>query len=334
MATISDVAKKAGVSVATVSRLLNGTAYVNQDTSDKINKAIKELNYRTNRIAQTLYTKKSLNIAMVVNDISNPITATYVKGVESVSEEYNYNFILCCTNFELEKEKKYISSLVEKQIDGIIISPCGSSNEHIKEAVAADVPIVFITRRLHEIDADFIKFDDIDGGFQLTEHLVACGYKEIFAIGRDVYDVNHKNRLQGYFEVLSNAGLPVNDDYCYFGNASMQSGYEAMTCFVDKYSRVPQAVYATTSMIAAGVIQYCKDHSILIPQDMGLVSFESFMDFNGIIEPEITYYDIPIFKLGTVAAEVLFDKINKKVTESQQIILRGEVKTLKSTRHL
>lgn len=105
MATMHDVAVRAGVSVATVSRLLNGTAFVNKETSDRINKAIQELNYRPNRIAQTLNTKRSLNIAMVVNDISNPITATYVKGAETVSRECNYNFILCCTNFDIGTEK-------------------------------------------------------------------------------------------------------------------------------------------------------------------------------------------------------------------------------------
>ncbi len=332
MATINDVAKLAGVSVATVSRLINDSAYVNKDTSEKIYAAIKELNYRPNRIAQTLNTKKSLNIAMIVNDISNPITATYVKGVETVSSQYNYNFILCCTNFDIDKEKKSVESLVEKQVDGIIISPCGASEEHVKEAFDAGVPIVFITRRLSGVDADYIKFDDYDGGLQLTKHLVDCGYTDIYAIGRDIYDTNYNNRLLGFREVTTAAGLKCGSSCCYFADASMESGYNAMKAYVETKGKIPEAVYATTSMIAAGVIKFCRENNIVIPDDMGLVSFESFMEFNSIIDPLITYYDIPIFKLGTTAAEMLFDRIHRK-DMPKRIILDGCIKIGNSTKN-
>lgn len=331
MATMHDVAVRAGVSVATVSRLLNGTAFVNKETSDRINKAIQELNYRPNRIAQTLNTKRSLNIAMVVNDISNPITATYVKGAETVSRECNYNFILCCTNFDIETEKKYINSLVEKQVDGIIISPCGVSEAHIKEAVSSGIPVVFITRRLHGIDADYIKFDDIDGGYKITRHLIDYGYKKICAIGREVYDVNYKNRLLGYKQAMEESGLIFSDSDCFYGDASMSSGYDAMRFFVEQNGRNPDAVYAATSMIAAGVIQYCNEKAIKIPEDIALASFESFMEFNSIIKPRVTYYDVPIFQLGYKAAETLFDKIKTKRRENKQIILGGEVEIERST---
>lgn len=331
MATINDVAKLAGVSVATVSRLLNDTAFVNKDTSEKVYAAIKELNYRPNRIAQSLNTKKSLNIAMIVNDISNPITATYVKGVESVSGLYNYNFILCCTDFDIDKEKKFVQSLVEKQIDGIIMSPCGVSDEHVREAVNAGIPIVFITRRLHGINADYIKFDDYDGGYQLTKFLVDIGYTDIFAIGRDIYDTDYKNRLKGFYEVLTASGLTCDPSSCRFGDASMKSGYDAMNSYVEENGRLPEAVYATTGMIAAGVIKYCREKKISIPDEIGLVSFESFMEFTPIIDPSVTHYGIPIFELGTVAAEVLFNKINKIESEPKEIILSGRVKIGNST---
>ena len=331
MATIHDVAVKAGVSVATVSRLLNGTAYVSKETSDKVFDAIKELNYHPNRIAQTLNTKKSLNIAMVVNDISNPITATYVKGAETVSRECNYNFILCCTNFDIELEKKYINSLVEKQVDGIILSPCGVSDTHIEDAVSSGIPVVFITRRLPNIDADYIKFDDIDGGYKITKHLIDCGYKRICAIGRDVYDVNFKNRLAGYKRAMEEAGLEYSELDCSYGDASMSSGYNAMRLFCERNTAKPDAVYASTSMIAAGVIQYCNEKKIVIPGDIALASFESFMEFNGIITPRVTHYNVPIFQLGYTAAEALFDKIKTERSENKQIILGGNVEIGEST---
>jgi DNA-binding LacI/PurR family transcriptional regulator len=330
MATINEVAVQAGVSKATVSRYLNGTAVVNKETADKVEAAIKKLNYRPNRIAQSLNTKQSLNIAMVVNDISNPVTATYVKGAEEISSKFNYNFILCNTGFEIGKERKYINSLVEKQIDGIIISPCGVQKDHIVEAMKKKIPFVFITRRILGIDADYVKFDNIDGSYKLIHHLLEIGHRKIGVIGRKIYDEGLKNRCEGYRIAMEEYELQAEMQNCYFGDASREAGYEAMKNFAER-DQMPTAVYTSTSMQAIGVIQYCKEHALKIPEDLALASFESFMEFDSIIEPKVTTYDVPFYELGTLAAEILFAKISGKERRIQEVSLAGSIRIEEST---
>lgn len=330
MSTMNEVAALAGVSKATVSRYLNGTAYVNDETAHRVERAIKELNYRPNRIAQSLNTKQSLNIAMVVNDISNPITATYVKGAEEISSKFNYNFILCNTGFEIERERKYVNSLVEKQIDGIIISPCGVAKEHVEEAIRKRIPIVFITRRLLGVEADYVKFDNLDGSYQLIKHLLQIGHRNIGVIGRKLYDESYKNRLEGYRLAMEEYELMPDPKRSYFGDASIEAGYLAMEKFCAIEQR-PTAVYTSTSMQAVGVIQYCKEKGLRIPEDLGIVSFESFMDFDAIIEPKLTTYVAPFYDLGVLAAEMLFDRITGEERRGKEISLAGYLRIEEST---
>jgi len=328
--TTTDIARYCGISKATVSRYINGTANVGEKTADCIQEAIVRLNYRPNRIAQGLHTKQSLSIAMVVNDISNPYTATYVKGAEQIAFEKRYNFILCNTGFDPEKEKNYVNGLLEKQIDGIIISPCGIIRHHIDEAVGKGVPVVFITRRVHDIEADYVRLDHADGSSKLIEHLLTLGHRKIAAIGREQFDDNFKNRLFGYQKLLWKHGIALQPDYVYLGSADMQSGYSAMARFTH-LSDPPTAVYASTIVQATGVLQYCIEHSIRIPQDLSVVSLESFLEMDSVFSPRLTTYIVPVPELGIRAAGMLFERINGDKQPAREWVITGKLRVSEST---
>lgn len=324
MATINQVAKLAGVSRSTVSRYINETGYVSDEAKRYIAFAIKELNYRPNRVALSLLTKASSNIALIISDISNPITAIYAKGIEEVAFEKNYNLIICNTSFNLDKEVEYVNMLVDKQVDGVIIAPCGKGTNHLREMMQNQIPFVFFTRSIAGIDTDYVGFDDVDGSYKVTEHLLSLGHKRIGAICRDVDYNEQANRLKGYAIALESYKIERQEELVFYGTANEECGYQGMKHLMS-LEIPPTAIYTATNLQAAGVIRYCKEHNIKIPNNIALGAFESFADLDPIIDPSLTANDMPVHEAGVTAANLLFDRIEGLTTSNKEISLKGKL---------
>lgn len=331
MSTINDVAKIAGVSRTTVSRYLNKSGYISMKNILNIEKAIIILNYRPNKIAQSLNTRYSGNIALVVGDISNPITANYLKGVEAVSYENKYNLIICDTNFDIEKETNYINMLIDKQVDGIIIAPCEKNKAHIMEVINKGIPIVFITRKMNGIDADYVRFANEDGSFKVVEHLIETGHKRIGIICREIDLKNLSSRLKGYKEALKAYEINFDDRLVFCGDGLEIDGYNGMR-YLMNLSSPPTAVYTAVNLQAAGVIRYCMDNDLIIPDDIALASFESFAEFDRIIKPTLTANVMPVFELGATAAQILLSRVSGVNKEPfKEVCLTGVLLIREST---
>ncbi|MCD8140002.1 MAG: LacI family transcriptional regulator [Planctomycetaceae bacterium] len=322
MATSKEVAKLAGVSRATVSRYINGTGYVGRRARESIEEAVKLLNYRPNRVAQSLNTKTSSSIALMVADISNPITAVYSKAIEEVAFERNYNLHLCNTGFELEKEIRYTHMLLDKQVDGVIIAPSGKGTAHFQTLAANGIPFVYLTRNLPEVPADSVCFDNVDGGRKAVDHLLSLGYRRVAAICRDIDRSEHGNRLDGYLLALDNNRLPRLEELVMYGGADAESGYAAMAQLMVR-DAPPDAVYTATNMQAAGVIRYCKERGLSIPDDVAIASFESFSEMDCIVDPPLSANVMPVRESALIAASLLFKRIAGDDSPPKEIKLTG-----------
>ena len=334
MPTIHDVAKIAGVSSTTVSRYINNADYLSQKVKARIEKAIIGLNYRPNKIAQSLNTGSSGNIAVIISDISNPITANYVKGIEAVAFENNYNVIVCNTNFEIENEVKYTNMLVDKQIDGIILAPCEKKRDHIAEVKQKGIPLVFITRKLPGIDADYVGFANEDGSYKVIEHLIRIGHHRIGIICREVDYKESTGRLMGYKKALEANGISYDEKLTVCGSGVEKDGYKGMQILMQN-EKHPTAIYTAVNLQAAGVIRFCSDNRIKIPHDIALASFESFAEFDLIMNPPITANVMPVFELGFTAANILLSRINaankdpyKDINLAGNLVIRGSTVAL------
>jgi LacI family transcriptional regulator len=326
MSTIYEVAKMAKVSRTTVSRYINKNGYVSEEAKEAIEKAIKALNYRPNRMAQGLNTNTSRNIALVVGDIKNPVIADYVRSMEAVAFINDYNIIICDTDFDLKKEIRYIRMLLDKCIDGIIIAPCGQGREHLEEVVQRHIPMVFITRNVQGIPVDSVMFENVNGSYRVVDYLIKKGHKRIGMIGRSI-DVNNPNeRLAGYEIALKSNGIPVDPELIVCEDTTKNTGYQSMEKLMS-LPNPPTAVFAAVSIQAWGALRYCKEVGIKVPEDLELSCFERFLDEEGIrSRPFWVANELPFRQLGALATQMLFDRVLHKVTSPpRQIVLVGEM---------
>jgi len=311
---IREIAKIANVSHMTVSRYINKKKYVSAKNAAIIQNVIDQLNYRPNKLAQALNAKKTGNIALLVGDISNPITAKYTKGVEEEALRNNSNLIICNTKFDPVEEARCIVSLIEKKVDGIIIASSGQKSDYIDEIIERKIPLVFITRKPIEYEQDYVVFNDYDCSFTVVSHLIKQGFKRIAIIYRDYEQEKHRGRLAGYLNALRAFHIPIDDALLIPSKANIEGGYTATKKLLSlPASKKPAAIYTVINPFTAGCLNYCINYNIRIPEDIAVASFESFDYYDDLLKIPITANILPSLQLGVNAAKLLFERINSGV---------------------
>ena len=331
ISTILDVALLAGVSRMTVSRYINGNGYTSEAVRQRIKEAIIKLNFRPNRIAQSLTTGLTKNIALILSDISNPLYTLIIKGVEKFAFEKGYNLIICNTDYSAAREKEYVHTLVDKLVDGIIVAPSCMGIEHFQEAQERGIPLVFIARKVEGITADYVAFDDVDGSYELVQHLIELGHTRIGVICRDVDMLN--GRILGYKQAMAQAGIayaPQLITSCTV--VDEEKGYECAEKLLSA-QQPPTAIFATVNILAGGTLLYCRKHQIQVPQQLAITSFDSFAEVDCLIHPQLTCNIIPAFALGQKAAEILLQRVRSNADHSSftEITLKGQLLIREST---
>jgi LacI family transcriptional regulator len=335
MTNLDKVAQVAGVSRTTVSRYLNRSGYVSQEAARRIEMAISQLGYLPNRIAKSLVMKKTLNIALVVSDISNPITASYAKGVEDEAFERGYNVILCNTGFDLEREQKVVRVLLEKQIDGIIMAPCRKGEDHILEIQKRGIPIVFLTRRVQNVAADYVRFDYVGGSFQIVEYLIQRGHRRIGIFSPPVPPWEGEERIHGYLKALATYGIPFDPSLVIIAEAVEGVAYRKIRELLS-LPQPPTAIFTAVNLFAKDIIRFCREHGINIPEDLSLASFEQFPHYDSVILPSLLANEMPAYELGRKAAEALFERMfsGDRGWVPKNIVLKGGIREGNSVRSI
>lgn len=324
MATIREVAKLAGVSPITVSRVINNTSYVSTATRAKVEAAIIELNYVPNKLAQSLRQKQTNTLALLVTDITNPFWTTVVRGVEDVANDHGMNVILCNTDESETKQDAYLDLVLQKQVDGILLVPVSNQCDAVQRIQSQDVAVVVMDRKVTNALVDVVRCDSEGGAYQLVQHLLDQGHRQIAMLTGATNVFTAIERANGYQRAMSEAGLGTGTEQIYYGGFTLESGYE-MTVEALRASPRPTALFAANNFIAIGALRALRDAELRVPEDIAVVGFDDLPE-EIVIEPFLTVSAQPAYEMGRQAMELLLSRITEeKIIDYEEIVLPTEL---------
>lgn len=305
--TIKDVAQEANVSIATVSRILNGKDKVSSELTERVEKAVKKMKYQLNDVARSLKIKESRSIGLIIPDIENPFFPALVRGVEDMAQQHNYAVILCNTDGRVEEEEKYIQFLFSKRVDGMVFTESLDNKKNIALLASTGIPVVLLDRRVEGMAASTVVTDNRLGAFMATEHLIQLGKKNIAFLNGSVKLSSGAERASGYRDALSKYNLDYNPQLVVNGAFTYDSGYEAADSLV-KSGQPFDAIFASNDMIAIGAIECLGKHQIRVPEDVGVVGFDDIR-MAGWYKPALTTIRQPVYDMGKCAVTILVNQI-------------------------
>ncbi|HMN26545.1 MAG TPA: LacI family DNA-binding transcriptional regulator [Caldilineaceae bacterium] len=322
-ASLTDVAKAAGVSIATASRILTGIDYpVSEPTRQKVLKAANELGYRPNLIARSLRKEQTLTVGIIVENILSPFIPPIIRGIQSSLKEHDYLSIILDSNWDPVIETEAVERLGMRQIDGIIfVESYLRSPDEVSPLI--DKPYLFVHRLFNSLGANSIVPDDRYSARLVVRHLAELGHRRIaFINGPEEWDAA-SNRLAGYQEELAARGIPFDPLLVKPGDWQVQSGYLAAQQLLGIEQR-PAAVFAANDLMALGVIYAAQEAGLHVPGDIAIVGYDD-RDFAGFVRPALTTVRMPCEKMGQIAAESLLRLIRGEVKVIEPTLVRGEL---------
>jgi LacI family transcriptional regulator len=327
-ASIYDVARESGVSVFTVSAVVNNKSHVGKALRERVEAAIRKLNYRPNLVARSLAKQKTHTIGMIVPDIGNPFFPSVVRGAEDAAQKHGYNLLLCNSDDSLDKEEKAVELLLSKRVDGILLTKAAeefrpSLRQMIKEV---NIPFVLVMRTYPKLTKDAVITDDYHGAYEAVSHLARAGRKRIALISGPLKVSNAKERFQGFVDALRAEGLPFEQDLVIEGDYRLESGYRAGHSL---FSRRPDGIYVANHLMTVGLLKAAEEMGLRCPEDFGLVSFDDY-PWLGIFRPRLTTVELPKHQLGYEAAELLIRRIGGDTGKPITIKLQPELRIRES----
>ena len=319
MATIYDIAAKLGVSTATVSRAINGTGRVSEETRLKVKAAIEEMGYQPNHIARTLTTKHSRIIGLIIADITNPFYPAVARGVLDVCHANGYDVLLCNTDGNSSLVRRYVANLCQKQVDGIILQAFTPKDLEVIESIQkAGIETVLISNPTGKRITAVYTYEST-GAYLATKHLIDIGHQRIaFLSGSKGSSVTIR-RFEGYKKALQEAGLSLSEEYVLYGEFN-QTGGELMAQKLLETKTCPSAIFAANDLIALGVIQCLEKKRIRIPDDMALIGFDD-IEAARLVRPRLTTIANSKYELGQTAAQLLISHIHDPSLPFNHVIL-------------
>lgn len=310
-ARIKDVAERAGVSVTSVSRVLNSEKYISKQILDKVNQAIKELNYTPSQIARSLKKQKTDTIGVIVPDLTNYFCSTILSIIEESASEYGYNLIVCNIAENLDKELKYLHALQEMRVDGIIIMHQKVDERILSFIEGATMPILFSCVRSPLPGKFSVLINDYQAALDATEYLIGLGHRRIAFLGGDLEDVTAGySRYQGYLDALSQSAIPLNPNFIRFGNYKQESGRLMMQELLEQQEH-PTVVFAASDDMAVGAMNCILDYGLRIPEDISVMGFDDSL-FAEAVRPMLTSMQQPVRELGRTSLEYLHNLIQNR----------------------
>lgn len=337
-ATIKDIALELNVSASTVSRALKDYPGISDETKRKVKEVAEKLNYRPNAIALSLRKSRSFTIGVIIPEVIHFFFSTVISGIEEVAFSRGYNVILTQTNEKLSREISSIETMLDNQIDGILVSYSRETTDfgHFSKLINQGYPIVFFDRVPDISNAISVMVDDYKGAYSATDHLIAQGYRNIIHLAGPKNLRISQERIRGYQDALVKNGLQINPEYiveCPIGtDLESQKITAKLLKFLDKK---PDAFFASNDMAAVGAMLACKAAGLKIPEDVGIVGFSNWQ-FCTMIDPSLSSVSQPGSKIGAKATDILLDIIEKKldpktilgpvIMETELLIRKSSVK--------
>lgn len=307
MATIYQVSELAQVSLATVSRVMNGSSRVSEKTRDKVQAAMKELGYRPNLIAQSLASNRSLCVGLLVGEIHSPISAQIMSGVESELRAAGKHVVIAAGHNDEEKEKQGIEFLLNRHCDAIILQVEAVSDDYLIGLSQGDVPIILVNRYIDRMAQHCVSLDNEFGGYLATKTMIEHGHTEIAYIAGPQTKADAKARLQGHKRALSEHNLAIADALIYQAELKEHGGMQALEHFLKLNNNFTALVCANDEM-ASGAMAYARSHGLHLPDDLSIIGFDNIV-FATHLYPKLTTIENPVHQMGQMAARIVLQQV-------------------------
>ncbi|ANT57631.1 MULTISPECIES: catabolite control protein A [Bacillus] len=329
--TIYDVAREANVSMATVSRVVNGNPNVKPTTRKKVLEAIDRLGYRPNAVARGLASKKTTTVGVIIPDISSIFYSELARGIEDIATMYKYNIILSNSDQNTDKELHLLNTMLGKQVDGIVFMGGNITDVHVEEFKRSPVPIVLAASVEEQAQTPSVNINYEQAIYDSVQLLVEKGHKRIaFVSGPMSEPINSMRKLAGYKRALEEAGIAFDEALVAEGDYSYDSGIEALANLLDQSDK-PTAVIAATDEMALGVIHGAQDRGVSIPEDLEVIGFDNTR-LSLMVRPQLTTVVQPTYDIGAVAMRLLTKLMNKEQVEDQIVELPHRIEERQSTK--
>lgn len=327
--TLKQICEEAGVSKATVSRVLNNHPLVSKETREKVQDVIKRLNFTPNALARNLSLQKTDTIGVLFPWIFSGFFSTVLLGIDSAAREYNYHVITSLSHDQADENSQALSLLQERRIDGLILMAPSLPDEKIQEIKKLDIPFVVLQREIADPEVSFVTVDNFDGGFKATKHLIERGYKRILAIAGPEASQDSSRREEGYREALKQAGIKFDPDLVIRSEFNKETALPSFEHFRQRFP-MPDAIFCFNDDIGLGMLKCLKTIKVRVPEDVAVVGFDGieFTEF-----AELTTFTTPMKEMGEQAVRLLIKQLeNKEKRISEQWLLKGSLVARNSTR--
>ncbi|MBL7573442.1 catabolite control protein A [Staphylococcus saccharolyticus] len=315
--TIYDVAREARVSMATVSRVVNGNQNVKPETRNKVNEVIKKLNYRPNAVARGLASKRTTTVGVIIPDISNVYYSQLARGLEDIATMYKYHSIISNSDNDPEKEKEIFNNLLSKQVDGIIFLG-GTISEEIKGLInQSSVPVVVSGTNGKDDHIASVNIDFRQAAEEATQHFIEKGAKKFSLVGGDYSKKAQEDVLMGLKKVLNQKGLQLDESLHLSGEESYKAGIKT---FEQLKSNMPDAILSISDEQAIGILHSALDAGVKIPEDLQIVSFNNTRLVE-MVRPQLSSVIQPLYDIGAVGMRLLTKYMNEEEIEEPNVIL-------------
>jgi len=319
MSKISDIAKEAGISVATVSRVINGTATVSPETAARVQAAIAKFNYQPNVWGRRLRQQASRMILVFVPNIRNPYYASIVTGIEETARKLGYGTTLCITNDDKTRESEFKDLLQNGHADGAIFLYIDKQNTEIPK-LAKTFPIVQCCEYCQDDSVPHVSIDNFGAAKQVVNYLISTGHKTIGFVGSQNHYISSEERLNGYKSALIEAGIKVEESLIAFADVdyNFKSGIRAARELIDQV-KSPTALFCISDVLALGAIRAVEESGRSVPQDISIVGFDD-VEYASMFKPMLTTVSQPGYSLGKSSADMLIKKIKNEMTDSSTFL--------------
>ncbi len=329
--TIYDVAREANVSMATVSRVVNGNPNVKPATRKKVLEVIERLGYRPNAVARGLASKKTTTVGVIIPDISNPFFAELARGIEDIATMYKYNIILSNSDQNKDKELHLLNTMLGKQVDGIVFMGGNISEEHVAEFKRSPAPIVLAGSLEDSEQVPSVNIDYEQATFDAVNTFIEKGHKKIaMVIGPYHEPINKEKKLVGYKKALEAAGIPVDEALIVEGDYTYDSGIEAFDKLIELPEK-PTAIFVGSDEMAVGVVHGAQDKGYSVPEDFEVISSDNTR-ISLMVRPQLTTVIQPLYDIGAVAMRLLTKFMNKEKVSEHTVVLPHRIELRSSTK--
>jgi DNA-binding LacI/PurR family transcriptional regulator len=331
MASLQEVARRAKVSIATVSRVLNKSDKVVPETRATVEKALRELGYRPSRVARRLRMKdgRAHLVGLIIPDIQNPFYAEIARGVEDAAYAAEYALLLCNSDENPDKEQFYLDVMRSESVDGIVLPPFEETDTAVADIIKTGMPVVCVDRSLSKVKTDLVEVDNYRGAFEAVAHLVEKGHQSIGLIAGRIQVSTSRERRRGYLDALAEAGITPRKDLMREGDFRQESGRVLATELLG-LRKPPTALFALNNLMTVGALNAVHQLGLRVPQDVAVVGFDD-LPWAEALDPPLTVVRQPAYEVGKQAMELLLKRIMEPVRPTVTMRLLPQLIVRRST---